>query len=381
MRPTLRYACIAAAAVFVMACGHAAAKPPGPVPGTDPVHYAISYVQDQAGDAQANPVNYTQQQASPGGVANQTAQAGFIACWQAYEVAGEVAQPVCDKFFTPPGDVQAPAEPAANDTAKQVVGNVTAGAAELANTTADAVQQIAKDPGNATSQLDRVVQAVKDFVGGVADALVAVVKEVLGGIGNTVIGVVVGAVKVVLGILGGLGLGLANGLRIGVDSLVAAAQGLGRITVGGLDALGGALRTAATAMADASKAVAGAVGTATSAIASAIGAVGSAIAAATGAVGNAIAGAGGAVGKAIGDMAQATVGGLRAAVDGAVAGTRAAIDGVASSVRAVAEAIRSLLGGSHAVPSSGDAARPVTDALPQVQRPGLVDQVTGAVPT
>ncbi|MCA1819049.1 MAG: hypothetical protein LC620_03180, partial [Halobacteriales archaeon] len=110
------------ALLALLACCHAAVAQPGPAPGQDPVSHATGYAQDQVAQAAADPAGYAQRTATVPGVANVTSEAGYVACWAAYD-AGEPLDPVCAGFFTPPGKAARP-----NDE-----DNATAGAAELAS--------------------------------------------------------------------------------------------------------------------------------------------------------------------------------------------------------------------------------------------------------
>lgn len=252
---------IALLALAVLFCSPALAQR-GPAPGQDPAGYAVTYVGAEARQAGADPAGYAQETATVQGVANVTTEAGYVACWAAYDATGTQLAP-CEGYFTPPGTAQRPAEEG-NDTAAQLADGAVAQAENVTGTAASAAQAIVEDPSSAPSEAERVVAAIVAAVAWIVDAIG--------------------------GILGSLGNGLASLASMGGAGIGALGTGLDA----GLGGIAGAAAATGTSLAGVS-----------SAVASGASSAGRAVADAAAAAGNAIAQAVGATGKAIGDAARA----------------------------------------------------------------------------
>ena len=260
------------------------------------------------------------------------------------------------------------AAPATNATAgnvTQALGNVTGGAQQLANTTVDAVQQIVQDPGNATSQLDRIVKAVQDFMAGLTKIVLGAVGGALTAVGTTAIALVTGTVQVVLAILAGLGVGLGKGAQLGLDGIRVGLAALGDVGVAAANGIAAAGQQMAQSLAMA----AGAVGAVAGRV---VASAAAGLAAGLDVAGHAVQGALNAVGAAMSSAGRATVEGTGAAIKGVA-------DAAAASAKALGDAVSSLFGGhaASAAPSP-DGAVPIVPR--NVPASGLLDGVTEKLP-
>lgn len=216
-----------AIALFALLATPLAMAQHGPPPGyTDPLTYAQDYAKQEAAAAQADPVGYAQSKD-----ASEAEHALWLACWTLYDTAGPVADPACSALFTAPVQVEPPAE--------AVTGEVTAilndtGTSALAAEVLDAVNDTVADPTGALAQIERIVQAVVDFV----KDLIDLVGDVLGLAGLGFAG----------GLLGALD-GVTDLLRLPLDGLSLAASGL-TDALQGVSSAGSSVAAAASATLD-----------------------------------------------------------------------------------------------------------------------------------
>ncbi|HET6398058.1 MAG TPA: hypothetical protein VFH47_00715, partial [Candidatus Thermoplasmatota archaeon] len=73
----------------------------GPAPGQDALGYAQGHAAGTAGKAASDPVGFAATTATPAGAGKQAEEAGYIACWLAYEQT-RIVPPGCELFFVPP---------------------------------------------------------------------------------------------------------------------------------------------------------------------------------------------------------------------------------------------------------------------------------------
>jgi hypothetical protein len=351
----------------------------GPPPGyKDPVAYAQDYAADQAAQAQNDTVGYAAGKATPEALANETEHAAWLACWTLHEHGGDAAaaaDPVCAAFFTPPGQVDPPAEAEAEIT-EAVNGTVgpalnETGAQAFLDEALDAVNDTLADPATVVEQLVRIVEAAVGFAEDALAFVLDLVMEVLDLLGLGVGAASVGALGALDGLLSLLALpvaglasavggvaalaeGAAGGAVAAVEGAVAfavalasglasAAGAAGNGLADGLGAAGAGIGSALAATgagisggaAGLSSGVTGALDAAGDALAAASGAVGDGMGAATGAIGDAVSGAAGAVGDAldaVGDAVSSLFGG------GPERAGRGGDDGLADGVRTGTEA-------------------------------------------
>ena len=348
----------------------------GPAPGTDPLGYAVAHAQGEAAAAQADPAGYAQGKATQQALENETAEALYIACWQAYDVLGDAVAETCAPWFTAPKDLGAPhGENATGNATLEEVAPLIDNATLLANATAAAVEQVVADPASAPSVVEQLAGAVVGFAGAVVDFLLGLVGSVVDGLGlglDAVVGLLLGIADAivdglglgiaasvdVLGALGGLLGSAAGGLA---DGLVALATGL----ADGIVALGTGIvvgfRLAATGTADAVAFVAGTLADAFTFLG---------LLALDGVA---------ALADGIVAVASGTVGLAASGADAVVDGVAAAASGIADAVDAVADTVASWFSGS----GESSQARPEgKGALPTVPKEadGLVGRVRDAVP-
>src|SRR5688500_14063055 len=149
---------------LVMAAATCAAQQ-GPKPGyTDPLAYAQDYYTQEAENATSDPVTYAGNHSSAEAIQNETEEAAYIACWTAWHYSegetDDVAGPVCDAYFPPPGEVSGEVphdEEAAN--APAILNETLPVSDAFLNETLDAVNDTLADPAHATSQHLRILNA------------------------------------------------------------------------------------------------------------------------------------------------------------------------------------------------------------------------------
>lgn len=241
--PTASRLARTATALFlaVACCPVALGGPRGPTPGETPATHAAAYAQAQAAAAAADPAGYAQQKATPEGVSGTVEEAGYTACWAAYDETEADLAP-CDAYFTPPGKAARPSRPQAAAPeqvaeAEEQVGNLTAAAF-------DAVNGTLADPASAPSQIQQAADAVLAFLAWVAGAVADLVRSIVDG-------------------LAAAGAAALDGLRAAVDGLSAGFSA-------GVSAVGDGASAAGSAVSDAAGAVAQAVGAAVDAVADAV---------------------------------------------------------------------------------------------------------------
>jgi phage-related protein len=331
-----------------------AAAQHGPAPGYgSAIAYAADYAKEKASNATADPTGFVAREATAEAVQNETENALYVVCWEAWDATGQQAM-VCDPYFTPPGTEDAIPE-ATNSTADDL--NATVGdAQDLLNTTAAAAQNITEDPTSAPSEIDRVVDAafgfLRDLVGGLGLGLEWVVDLLAG-----VVGGIATAVQDALGKLGIAGAATALGL----------ADGLGSVGKQVTDLLGSLGSGFALAMR----------GTGTG-ISSAVSAVGAGISSAAGGVGDLLSRVGTGLRDGTVSVRDGVGSGLSSAGRAVQDAARSVGDGVSGAARGVADWVGSLFGGSSA---SGPAPGP-GQKLPSVpdKANGVVDKVRDLVP-
>lgn len=288
---------LAALVVAPLACAQQ-----GPVPGSDPVSYARDHYEAEAANATSDPAAYAQSQASPETVGEQAHTAAYVACWAAYEAAGMAADPVCASFFTPRERAPRPhSEDITTQEAQDALNATVEGAEAFANTTLDALNRTVTDPGDAPSQVRRILDAAAGFANGTVALAVKVVKGIVGGAVALVLGIV-DAILHSLG-LGAKGAAMAGGavvdfLGAAVDEAVGAAVAL----------VDGVVEDLASASASIASGVAGFLGAVVDGIGAAIGAVVDGVTAAGGATVDALAGAVEVVGGFVGSIVDAVSG-------------------------------------------------------------------------
>jgi hypothetical protein len=349
MQAATRLALPATVLVLLLAACPVLAQP-GPAPGQEPVDYARAYAERQVAEAQEDPGAFVKRTASVEGVGRTVGEAGYVACWQAYEATQQHLEAACGGFFTPPGaSVGEP--PATNATADEgVAGEAVAEAEKLAGTAADAAGEIVEDPTSAPSQVERVLAAAGQFVGWLADAVVGLVQGLLTGIGA-------------------LGLALGQGIAAGVGALGEGLAAFGSLLGDAGVAFADGAGAMGLAVADASVAAWDALGDGLAALGSGLAAIGSGLAA---------------LGSGLATAGQAALDGIvvagHAVADGVATAVRAVSDGVVAAVEAAADAIGSLFSADEASQERPSGGLPVDVKAPETTATGILDEVTERLP-
>ena len=312
----------------LLAAPVALAQPHGPPPGyTDPNAYAIDHAEQQAAQAQADPVGY----ATSRDPAAEAEHALWFACWEAYHAAGHALDPACAAYFTAPVSVQPHVEGATAEVTEVLNGT---GALALADETLDAVNDTLADPKGAVQQVERIVGAAIRFV----KDLLTFAKDTLTALG---LGVAAGLLGAVEGLLD-LGAMPVRGLEVALSGLLST-----------VSLAGGAMATAPSTVAD---------GVAGAALAAVHG-----VAAAASAVAGSVAATLSAVGSGVSDAAHGVADGVLQAAD-------AVRDGIADAVQKVGE----LFDGKAKRADAVDGGLPETPTT-GTDADGLLDRLLGSL--
>ncbi len=325
-----------------------AAAQPGPQPGYDSaVDYAQAYAEATADEASNDPEGFVAQHDSAEELQADVEHGAYVACWAADDAGVESA--ACDPFYTPRGEA-APEQPEEAMPVEDFENATINATQEFAAEVQDIANDTVADPGSAPSQVERLLDATKDFLGDMGAAAGTLADALVGGLLACVDGIL-GAVQGIESV----GLTTSDAVVAGIgDALDGIGTGAGAITDG---IAGGGL------------AIGDGVSAASQGIQDALGAAGDGVADAAGAVGDGITDAAKATGTGIADAAKATGGGIADAA-------QAVGEGIADAAKAVKDTVAGWFGAESSVaeaPKTGIDAPDVTDDATG----GLLDGVTG----